>query len=630
MTYTYNLAGTLIEQKYPSGRVVKNVLDADGDLSVVKSKKNATSAFWDYAQNFTYTSAGAVSAMQLGNGRWESTVFNSRLQPTQIALGTLPNGTDKLKLNFDYGTSTNNGNVLSQTILVPAIGAEPSRTFTQTYTYDSLNRIKDAKEMIGTTQQWKQTFKYDRYGNREFDTTNNNTTVPSNCVQAVCNPTPDTTNNRLNGYLYDNAGNTTTDAEGRQFIYDAENKQTQFYVAGNNPSNNNPDARYFYDGDGKRVKKTAYEYGQLQTTIFVYDASGKLVAEYSTNPATQANAKVSYLTSDHLGSPRINTDKYGEAISRHDYRPFGDEIARTGYGTDDVRKQFTSYERDIETNLDYAQARYYKSAHGRFTSIDPIIMAKERLGMPQRLNLYIYTVNNPLKYTDPTGEDVAVNGSDADITSYENDLNKRLEKSKLKVKVVKGRLTIVGKTPKNLKGDALKLVKAIQNKDKTANISLVRNDGQVDFGSAYSLDKDGNLSTSNQRIDYAELGILNSAKIDGYDSSVVAMHETLEAIGIQIDGKSKEKAHDEAGDLGYPGLEPAVGNSQVTGVDSANGSISGFQNKVRIEGTQTTFSYETRFSKPFTPQPGQRGPRGEQETQKFRATSPLNITKVQK
>jgi YD repeat-containing protein len=176
MEYTYNLSGALIEQKYPSGRVIKNVLDTDGDLALVQSKKNANYGYWTYANSFTYTAAGAVSSMQLGNGRWESTQFNNRLQPTQIALGTLQNGTDKLKLNFTYnttGNADNNGNVLSQTITVPSEirGSMTYNAFTatQTYTYDSLNRIKDAIEMISTTQQWKQTFSYDRFGNRSFN-----------------------------------------------------------------------------------------------------------------------------------------------------------------------------------------------------------------------------------------------------------------------------------------------------------------------------------------------------------------------------------------------------------------------------------------------------------------------------
>ena len=106
MTYNYSLSGALIEQKYPSGRVFKNVLDADGDLAIVQSSKNAASGYFNYAKNFTYTAAGAVSSMQLGNGRWESTVFNSRLQPTQIALGTVQSGTDKLKLDFNYARPT--------------------------------------------------------------------------------------------------------------------------------------------------------------------------------------------------------------------------------------------------------------------------------------------------------------------------------------------------------------------------------------------------------------------------------------------------------------------------------------------------------------------------------------------
>ena len=100
--------------------------------------------------------------MQLGNGRWESTQFNRRLQPTQIALGTVQNGTDKLKLDFEYGTlntgtgqviaGTNNGNIGKQTITVPTEtrGGTTYNSFsaTQYYIYDSLNRIQIASENL--------------------------------------------------------------------------------------------------------------------------------------------------------------------------------------------------------------------------------------------------------------------------------------------------------------------------------------------------------------------------------------------------------------------------------------------------------------------------------------------------
>lgn len=406
MTYSYNLWGALVEQKYPSGRVVRNVLDYDGQLSAVQSKKNSPAGYWNYAQNFTYNPAGGVSSIQLGNGHWESTTFNSRLQPTQIALGITPGAVNLLKLDYGYGTTQNNGNIQSHTITV---NGTSGFTAVQNYTYDSLNRLLSADEKPygwtstnctgDPTKCWKQTFTYDRYGNRRFDETN--TTMPTSFASpAITNPTISTTNNRLSssGYTYDNSGNLTANAGGRTYVYDAENKQVE---AKN--SSSVTIGQYWYDGNGKRVKKYVPDTGE--TTIFVYDASGRLIGEYST--LLNTTPQVSYLTNDHLGSPRINTDQNGAVISRHDYHPFGEEVAgaRTGvsgYSADDNRKQFTGYERDDETGLDFAQARMFGSTFGRFTSPDDFIH-DTRPGDPSSWNLYVYARNNPLNLVDPSG-----------------------------------------------------------------------------------------------------------------------------------------------------------------------------------------------------------------------------------
>jgi hypothetical protein len=85
-----------------------------------------------------------------------------------------------LQLDYSYGTTNNNGNLQSQTITAPALA------LTQSYTYEELNRLKSAEEMNGGTQSWKQTFIYDRYGNRTFDVAN--TTIPVPLTNLVTNP----------------------------------------------------------------------------------------------------------------------------------------------------------------------------------------------------------------------------------------------------------------------------------------------------------------------------------------------------------------------------------------------------------------------------------------------------------
>lgn len=154
------------------------------------------------------------------------------------------------------------------------------------------------------SQTWKETFDIDRYGNRRYDAAN---TTTIGCAAAVCNPTVNTANNRLSGYGYDATGNASTNALL---------------------------TKNFYDGDGVRTK--VEENGV--TTIFVYDAFDKIIAEYTIN-APSTVQKVSYLTNDLLGTPRLITDENRQVISRRDTTPFGEEIA-VGIGGRTLGQQY--------------------------------------------------------------------------------------------------------------------------------------------------------------------------------------------------------------------------------------------------------------------------------------------------
>lgn len=98
--------------------------------------------------------------------------------------------------------------------------------------------------------------------------------------------------------------------------------------------------------------------------------------------------------------------------------PFGDEVISgagrsSGNGwnsTTAPRQKFTAYERDNESGLDFAQARYFGNSLGRFNSPDPL-MASSNTSNPQSYNRYTYALNNPLYYVDPDGEKARISVS---------------------------------------------------------------------------------------------------------------------------------------------------------------------------------------------------------------------------
>jgi RHS repeat-associated protein len=152
----------------------------------------------------------------------------------------------------------------------------------------------------------------------------------------------------------------------------------------------------------------------------------------------QSAANLQWLIADQLGTPRMIADTTGSlaGIRRHDYLPFGEELfagtgnrtPQQGYVVDGVRQQFTQYERDTETNLDYAQARYYASVQGRFISTDPLLASGRPLN-PKTWNRYAYALNNPLRFVDPDGLDPQETHADVMRRIRERQQNQPIEQT---------------------------------------------------------------------------------------------------------------------------------------------------------------------------------------------------------
>jgi hypothetical protein len=114
----------------------------------------------------------APVSLTLGNNLVETTGFNPRLQALTMNLGNLWGITN------DYGTSSNNGNLMSQQITAQGM----TGSLTHYFRYDALNRLLLASENPTNTtnpvcpdaaSQWCQQFSYDAFGNRTVSQSSN-------------------------------------------------------------------------------------------------------------------------------------------------------------------------------------------------------------------------------------------------------------------------------------------------------------------------------------------------------------------------------------------------------------------------------------------------------------------------
>ena len=401
---SYNRDGSVGTLTYPSGAVLNYTIDTTGRVVSLHDDTNNI----QYAYCASYAPPGELASLVLNaascSGLKETDQYNSRLQPGVLSAAAGVNTV--LSLSYDYHSGTaNNGNIYT------ILNVKDS-TRTQTFTYDTLNRILTARE----GSLWGISFTNSGNGQPGIDAWGNliqtspiagTAAFPMSVNQQVSVSQNQFT---LNGYSYDPAGNVLTDGlssgcSGSGYTWNAE----ELASCTNGTT-------YTYNGDGERVKKssgTLYWGGQSGGALIESDLSGNLTSEYIFfNGRRIARRDLSPLTvyyyfSDHLGSSSVITDAAGSIKNESDYYPFGGESSIVN--TVPNHYKFTGKERDAESGNDYFGARYYASSMGRFMSPDwsakeePVPYAK--LDDPQSLNLYAYVLNNPLTSEDPDGHD---------------------------------------------------------------------------------------------------------------------------------------------------------------------------------------------------------------------------------
>src|SRR5690606_5672679 len=113
-------------------------------------------------------------------------------------------------------------------------------------------------------------------------------------------------------------------------------------------------------------------------------------------PLSAAAQNVTYIHTDALGSPVLETNAQAQVVRQVDYRAYGMEVMdtpRPGPG-------YTGLYRDVGTGLVYMQQRYYDPQLGLFLSVDPVTAYSNPIG---QFHSYRYANNNPYRFTDPDG-----------------------------------------------------------------------------------------------------------------------------------------------------------------------------------------------------------------------------------
>ncbi|WP_445667212.1 RHS repeat-associated core domain-containing protein [Paenibacillus sp. FSL K6-1558] len=175
--------------------------------------------------------------------------------------------------------------------------------------------------------------------------------------------------------------------------------------------------RYRYNGDGLLYERTGQE---GTTTRYYYDDRQLLVAEGTVGSNDHVSITAGYvydargeLQARHIpGDSGLQTywknghgdvtelrNAAGDMLNQYTYDVWGNPRV-VEEQTPNVLRYAGEYW-DEETGLQYLRSRWYDPNLGRFINEDTYEGDKAE---PSSLNLYTYVENNPLIYTDPSGE----------------------------------------------------------------------------------------------------------------------------------------------------------------------------------------------------------------------------------
>lgn len=384
-SFEYDKYRQLIRETSPSGLVKENVYNRYGEVIEIRA---AGKTVWNLED---YDAKGNIRRFKLGEGIYTDYMYkkNNLLESivTRCGLAKIPIQDVRYDYDRHYNLIKRNDITLSKN---------------ETFEYDDLDRLTDIRLNGGEDNSiW-----YQANGNifQKYD---------------------------VGRYIYDpirpfavsyigSASEGISDTEQR-LTYNAYNKVTLVAQG---------DTQYsiVYGLDRQRIESVLKDKGKVKyTRLYMGSYERKTSAngvvthvDYIYAPTglaaihkrTGTRQGIYYVLTDNIGSVSVVTDGFGNIINRYYYTAWGGRV-RTDNGEYDhatyfgdeggdvTDRGYTCHEHLAPLNLIDMNGRIYDPVLARFLSPDPYIQAPD---FTQNYNRYAYCLNNPFKYTDPSGE----------------------------------------------------------------------------------------------------------------------------------------------------------------------------------------------------------------------------------
>ncbi|WP_198666927.1 FG-GAP-like repeat-containing protein [Taibaiella helva] len=420
--YTYDIYGRLKSTIYPNNATVEYTYNEnDGSLAAI-GKPGAT-----YGTPMGPLPAYMYSVVNK-NAFGQVTTSGYQSQFTSGPLGVIP-FSFKSTQSFDtYGYLTGQSTIIQGSNTSPAV---------------TLRNFGYQIQPATGNLSWRKDYKYNLQEDFSYDDLNRLTVAQGQ----VTGPFPAMMVTQTVDYTPDQNGNIWKKSDAGTFAYDQANRVSEISPYVNIPSveqnltytpfrmvatiaEGNSNAAFAYWADGERSKMDIYQNNVLQKTkyyaqnfekeidaitgsvrerTYVYGPEGTLVAILERKDGVD---RTYYVSTDHLGSITQIFDESGTIVEEKSFDAWGRArdpqtwaaLAVTGPGNGWDRG-YTAHEHLPQFGLINMNGRIYDPLLGRMLGPDPFIMGQDNT---QGYNRYTYALNNPLRYTDPSGHFVAV------------------------------------------------------------------------------------------------------------------------------------------------------------------------------------------------------------------------------